>query len=440
MRTKSNPGIVERHARSCASKAGGACTCVPSHMAWAWDAKALTHERTCASRISGACDCKPSLGAKVYRTFSGKGAKSAAKSWRADRVVAANRGQPLAPSPLTFREKAEKWLEDAEAGLPIARGETAFSPSTLRGYRRDLDENVLPYIGAIKLGAIRRRDLVALKDRLWRDHPTWSGQRIRNIFTPVQAIMRDAIQHDEIEVDPTSDLPLPKPARRRERVATPTETAELLDALPYDLQPLYATAAYAGLRRGEIRGLRVSDLHFNGERCISVERSWDDVAGIKPPKSDAGTRKTLLTETLRLILVEHIERTGRSGADFLFGRTATRPFTPSHVGRRARKAWATVNVKRADSDELEPLVPIGLHELRHTFSTFLDHAGVSADRADRYMGHSNPTVQARYRHQLPGQLEEDARRLENYLTAAAAGKVVAIETGARTGAQAAQTG
>ena len=153
------------------------------------------------------------------------------------------------------------------------------------------------------------------------------------------------------------------------------------------------------------------------------------------PKSTAGTRKTLLPETLRLLLVDHIERTKRSGDELLFGRTATEPFTPSHVGRLARKAWTAANVKRTELDELEPLVAIGLHELRHSFSTFLDHAGVSADRADRYMGHANPTVQARYRHQLPGQLEEDARRLEEYLSGATAGKVVAIVTGAQTGAQ-----
>ncbi|MBA3400383.1 MAG: tyrosine-type recombinase/integrase, partial [Actinobacteria bacterium] len=386
MRSKSNPGIVERHSRSCANKRGGACNCSPSFMAWAWDKKA---------------------GVKVYQTYSGKGAKSAAKSWRADRVHAANRGRPLAPSPLTFREKAEAWLADAEAGLPIARGETTFSPSTLRGYRRDLEDNVLPYLGALKLGAIARRDLVALKDRLWRENPSWSGQRIRNIFTPVQAIFRDAIHHDEIELDPTSDLPLPQPARRRERVATPTETADLLGALPDDLRPIYAVAAYAGLRRGEIRGLRVSDIRFNGERCVNVERSWDDVAGEKAPKSSAGVRKTLLPETLRVIVEENITRTGRSGDELLLGRTTMAPFTPSHVGRRARKAWQAANVNRVE-DGLEPLVSIGLHELRHSFSTFLDHAGVSADRADRYMGHSNPSVQARYRHQLPGQLEEDA--------------------------------
>jgi integrase len=278
---------------------------------------------------------------------------------------------------------------------------------------------------------------VALKDRLRRDNPTWSGQRIRNIFTPVQAIFHDAIHHDELELDPTSDLPLPKGRRDatgpRRRPRRPSSWP-----LPDELRPIYATAAYAGLRRGEIRGLRVSDIHFNGERCLSVERSWDDVAGEKAPKSAARTRKTLLPERLRLLLEEHIRKTGRRGDKLLFGRTATEPFTPSHVGRLARNAWAAANVERAESeDELEPLVPIKLHELRHTFSTFLDHAGVSDSRADRYMGHANPKVQARYRHQLPGQLEEDARRLEDYLSGATAGKVVPITTGARTGAHAA---
>jgi hypothetical protein len=55
------------------------------------------------------------------------------------------------------------------------------------------------------------------------------------------------------------------------------------------------------------------------------------------------------------------------------------------------------------------------------------------------MGHANPSVQARYRHQLEGQLAEDAKRLDEYLTGAAAGKVASLPTGAQTGAQKAAT-
>ena len=70
--------------------------------------------------------------------------------------------------------------------------------------------------------------------------------------------------------------------------------------------------------------------------------------------------------------------------------------------------------------------PIGLHECRHSYSSYLDAAGVSEARADRYMGHSNRSIAARYRHQLDGQLAEDAARLEEYLAGAAAGKVVRL--------------
>jgi hypothetical protein len=42
------------------------------------------------------------------------------------------------------------------------------------------------------------------------------------------------------------------------------------------------------------------------------------------------------------------------------------------------------------------------------------------------MGHSNASVQARYRHALEGQLAEDAARLNEYLVGAAAGKIVVL--------------
>jgi hypothetical protein len=42
------------------------------------------------------------------------------------------------------------------------------------------------------------------------------------------------------------------------------------------------------------------------------------------------------------------------------------------------------------------------------------------------MGHSDGSVAGRYRHQLPGQLAEDAKLVDAYLAGAHAGKVVAL--------------
>lgn len=226
-------------------------------------------------------------------------------------------------------------------------------------------------------------------------------------------------------VDPTDGLDLPEPSGRRERVAAPSEAARLLAAVPDDDRALWATATYAGLRRGELRGLRVSDVR---ETHIEVSREWDDYAGPVAPKSKAGNRQVPIPKVLAAILAEHVERTGRTGDDLLFGRTAREPFTPSFIRKRANEGWATAELER-----------IGLHECRHSYSTYLDAAGISETRADRYMGHANPSVANRYRHQLEGQLAEDAARLDEYLSGAVAGKVVALPTGADPGAHDAQT-
>jgi integrase len=237
------------------------------------------------------------------------------------------------------------------------------------------------------------------------------------------------LEHDDLAVNPTTNLRLPEVDGTREWDATPEEALPLLEALD-DEKALYATALLAGLRRGELRALRVLDVHGleadAGERWISVERSWDDRDGLVDPKSKAGVRLTLLCETLRAILAEHVRRTGRSGDDLIFGKTASAPFVPWTVGRHAEDAWTAAKLER-----------VTLHQCRHGFDSFLDAAGISEARADRYMGHAQNSVGDRYRHRLRGQLAEDAKRLEEYLRAEPA-EVVTLPTGAQTGAQEAQ--
>jgi integrase len=71
------------------------------------------------------------------------------------------------------------------------------------------------------------------------------------------------------------------------------------------------------------------------------------------------------------------------------------------VQDKADEAWAQ-------------LERVTLHECRHSYSTYLDAAGVSETRADRFMGPSNQSVANRYGHQLEGQLTEDAARIDEY--------------------------
>jgi integrase len=139
-----------------------------------------------------------------------------------------------------------------------------------------------------------------------------------------------------------------------------------------------------------------------GTSAIHVERGWDPREGEIPTKNRK-SREVPLCATLQTLLLEHRRRTGRSeGA--LFGPLGWR------FQADADAAWK--------KHGLERVTP---HECRPAFENFLEAAGVWPTRAERYFGHSDPTVTGRYRHQLPGQLEADAALLDEYLTGAVSG-------------------
>jgi integrase len=102
-------------------------------------------------------------------------------------------------------------------------------------------------------------------------------------------------------------------------------------------QCVWATAFYAGLRLGELLALDWSHVNL-AKGTLSVQRSWDAKEGMVEPKSRAGRRRIPIAAVLRDHLVEHRMREGRP-AGLVFGRTEARPFCPSTVYVRARKAW-----------------------------------------------------------------------------------------------------
>jgi integrase len=130
-----------------------------------------------------------------------------------------------------------------------------YKPSVLRSYRRSLAGRVLPELGTVRLSELRRIDVQDFADRLLAEGLDPSA--IRNTLMPLRAIFRRAVALGEIAVNPTTGLELPAVRGKRDRIASPEEAKAcgLLDALPPANQALWATAFYAGLRRGELRAL-----------------------------------------------------------------------------------------------------------------------------------------------------------------------------------------
>lgn len=367
----------------------------------------VRHSRTCAARQGGSCDCRPGYQAQVFSQRDQKTIRktfytvSDARAWRAETHRALRMGTLRAPTRTTVAEAAAEWLEAAKAEIVRTKNGQPYKPSALRAYEQALRRHVVPELGQLRLSSVTRASVQDLVDKL-----VASGRKpstVRNAILPLRAIYRRATSRSEVPVNPTLGLALPAVRERRDRVARPAEAKVLLEALPAEDRVVWATALYAGLRRGEIKGLRWSDVDFD-RGLIRVERGWDDKVGPIEPKSRAGRRRVPLAKPLRSQLAAHRLRSSGGETDLVFGR-GERAINTEALARRARTAW-----RKRD------LEPIGLHECRHTYAAFMIAAGVNAKALSAYMGHSSITMTLdRYGHLMPGHEGEAAEMLGAYL-------------------------
>ncbi len=356
----------------------------------------------------GRCDCPWEASVysvkdekKLRKTFP---TRAAAIAWRRDSVSAVQQGRMRAPTGETFREAADAWLEGARAGLIRPRSGEPYKPSAIRNYEQNLRLRVFPELGNRRLSDITRTDLQDFVSLLIARGE--SGAVIEVSLSPVRSIYRHALKRGDAATNPTTGLELPAASGRRDRIAPPDECAKLLAALSREQRPLWATAMYAGLRRGELMALGVQDVDL-GAGVIHVRGGWDQYEGPITPKSGKA-RKVPIALALRDYLDEHL-----LGLDWrndpeglVFGASAGSPFVVGTVLKRADKAWREASLAR-----------ITLHECRHTFASLMIAAGVNAKALSTYMGHANISITLdRYGHLMPGNEREAAGLLDAYLS------------------------
>lgn len=374
-------GIEVRHARACASREGGRCNCRPTYQANVWSARDEKRLR------------------KTFPTLA------AARAWRAEAQTAIRRGKMRAPAATTLREAAEEFVDGMRSGKVRTKSGDVYKPSATRSYEAALRDRVLPALGAKRLTDIQRRDVQRLADELLGEG--LDPSTVRNVLMPLRVLIRRAIEDGDLAVNPTAHLRLPAVKGRRERIASPEEAQRLLAALPERDRAVWATALYAGLRRGELMALQWEDVDL-AKGVIRVERAYDEKGRVEvEPKSHAGRRMVPIVGTLRDELVAHKARQGRDSG-LVFGATSETPFVTSTLWRRAQVAW-----RRAS------LEPIGLHEARHTFASILIAAGVNAKSITTYMGHASiQTTYDLYGKLMPGSELEAAALVDAYLARA----------------------
>jgi integrase len=378
-------GVFARHQKHCAIERGVRCRCTPSYYGVVYDPEFKRH-------------------AKTKRMPSPEAARNA----RADLIAMLERGEVPAYGNLRLREARERFVMAARDGKVLNKHGHRYKPSAIDDIEEALRVHVEPILGTKRITHIRRGDLQVIVDDL---APKLSGSRVRSIANAVRSLYRWAQDRDLADHNPAALLRLPAMnAKPIERVASPSEFAQLLDALPLDLALPYALAGYGMGRRAQIVRLRWPEVDLDiGAIEWGVE--WE------ARKYEASHRVVPTVAPLLALLKRRYMEQGRPKEELVcpphVAWATTGLLNTGWLATRARQFWRQTNLQ-----------PITLQEARHTAATWLDAAGVPPKVPSVLMGHATPERQpgaatitlARYTHALPEDIERARELLGAYLT------------------------
>lgn len=315
------------------------------------------------------------------------------------------------PSRLTVADYFDHWLET----LPV----TGLRTTTIASYRRKVDSYIKPHLGDIRLQDLNAADL----DRLYGHMRTVGGvsgrplsaRTVRYAHSIIGKALSDAERKSLVQrnVARLASPPSPTAARAKEpRVWSPQELGEFLAFVETSGSahyPLLRLAAFTGMRRSELCGLRWDDVDLDGA-TLTVRRTVTSVDHERvegAPKSarsrrnidvDDGTVRILRTwrreqRELRLLAGEGWIETG-----LVFTMPDGTGWHPDVVSRQFRRLV-----------EASGLPKLSVHGLRHTHTTHLLATGQNPRLVAERLGHSDVafTLQV-YGHVLPGQQADAA--------------------------------
>lgn len=308
----------------------------------------------------------------------------------------------------TLDDYLHEWLELCEA-----RG---LRPATIASYRATLQLHVSSELRRTALVRVTPQSVNEMYSYLLESGRKngsggLSARSVRYVHALLRKAYADAVRLGYVERNPIAlaDPPTLKAARARVRHPwTPEELRAFLSAAKADpLFPAYHLAAFTGMRRGEVLGLRWCDVDFEGRQLQVVQTVIE--AGHEPtlgePKSDRSRRVIALDDGTVAVLREHLvqERSRRTDAlsrvcALVFAREDGRPIHPACFSYAFARRVKVVGSRR-----------VRFHDLRHGHATMALRAGIHPKIVSERLGHSSVAITLDvYSHVIPSMQREAA--------------------------------
>ena len=304
-------------------------------------------------------------------------------------------------SRMTLGQWLDRWLTEYKAGT--------VRPGTLEGYRRYIEYYIKPQLGDKQISLLSQQDIQRMYRRLKtegriHEHPEMGHQlsdsMVRHIHSTLHAALKDAVQAHVIPRNPTEGTTAPKPNYKPKRILTRAELDAFLAVVEQDevWRDFFQTELMTGLRRGEICGLKWSDIDFENNQ-ISITKTYyrterRDI--ITTPKTEQSIRVIDIPEFLKKEIEAYVNRCyGLPDNERLF------PIVAEAVQHKLKRECAKSGVKQ-----------IRVHDLRHSHVAYLINQGVQPLIIKERLGHRDIKITLNtYGHLYPNQQKKVADML-----------------------------
>ena len=292
------------------------------------------------------------------------------------------RADPRAGGP-TFRRLAAdylNWLEHVCGARPATLVDHRWTLAEPNG---KVNGHLMRALGDRPAGEITTAEIAALLDAVADSGVTPRTVNARR--ATLLAIFNYGRKHAGLQDNPVHGVD-----KRRERQQPPLATYSVAEVerlagaceKSQDAEVVRA-AAYTGLRMGELRALRWSDV---GEDVLTVSRALS--AGVESGTKGGRVRYVPLVPQAKAAFDRLRDRRDFTGANELaFCNYLGRTLDASALRRRFKCARDAAGLR-----------PLRFHDLRHTYGSLLAAAGVPVTDIQAAMGHADIQTTARYLH------------------------------------------
>jgi integrase/recombinase XerD len=261
-------------------------------------------------------------------------------------------------------------IEDFIEFIKVERG---YSENTAKSYKKDLDQ----FLSFTKIKTLKQIDRNLIKSFLEHlYHEGFSVSSTERKLACLKSFFHYLVREGEMGTDPTSDIKLPKKAKRLPKALSIAETIRLISA-PQEknhislrdaalLELLYAT----GMRASEAVGLNISDINLS----VSFVRCFG-----KGSRERIVPVNQLTLQAIRKYLEEGRPKFPKKDKDALLVDKNGKRLTRQGLWLIIKKYVKRAGIKGKTSP----------HTLRHSFATHLLEKGADLRSVQEMLGHAD---------------------------------------------------